>query len=145
VWRPGPRGRGDDDRDLKRRSVRRPARGSHAHRRLLKGARPWKPWRTRRPSSPELCRKLTYSGFVRTLSEECPRVLLRIEIPQTAIPEAKRAPFPERIELAVRRTVNFINERLVVHFVFPHLWVEVDYPGNVEVPLPVPFSAVSLD
>jgi hypothetical protein len=92
---------------------------------------------------PELCRKFTYSGFLRTLSEECLRVLLRIEIAQTAIPGANHAPLPERIELAVRRTVNLINKRLVVHFVFPHLWLEVDYQGNVEVPLPVPFSAVS--
>jgi hypothetical protein len=39
--------------------------------------------------------------------------------------------------------MDFISERLVVHVVFPHLWLEVDYPGNIEVPLPVPFSAVS--
>jgi hypothetical protein len=97
----------------------------------------------RRPSSPELCRKLAYFGFVRTLSEECPRGLFSFEIAQTATQEANRAPLPERIELAVRRTVNCINVRLVVYFVFPHLWLEVDYPGNIEVPLPVPFNALS--
>lgn len=63
---------------------------------------------------PELCRKFTYPGFVRTFREECPRILLSLEIAQTATTqEANRAPLPKRIELAVRRRMDLIAERLL--------------------------------